>query len=66
MEVCMLILTRRQGEQIIIGDNEIQVRVLSINGNKVRFGVQAPDNVEVHREEIYLKIKNSKAAENDQ
>ncbi len=62
----MLILTRRQGEQIIIGDNEIQVRVLSINGNKVRFGVQAPDNVEVHREEIYLKIKNSKAAENDQ
>ena len=56
----MLILTRRSGESIVIGDN-VTVSVLSIQGNQIRLGIDAPRNVAVHREEIYLKIKESKA-----
>jgi carbon storage regulator CsrA len=52
----MLILTRRIGEAIIIGD-EISVTVLSINGTQVRVGVNAPKTVSVHREEVYERIK---------
>lgn len=52
----MLILTRRIGETLCIGD-DIIVAVLGVHGNQVRIGVQAPKNVPVHREEIYLKIK---------
>lgn len=55
----MLILTRRVGESLIIGD-EINVTVLSIRGNQVRIGVNAPKNVTVHREEIYERIKHEK------
>lgn len=55
----MLILTRRKGESIQISNN-ISVRVLGIKGNQVRIGIQAPDNVQVHRREIYLKIQNEK------
>lgn len=51
----MLILSRRPGESVMIGD-EIQVTVLSINGNQVRIGIHAPRDVEVHREEIYERI----------
>ncbi|MEX2516346.1 MAG: carbon storage regulator CsrA [Gammaproteobacteria bacterium] len=52
----MLILTRRVGESLMIGD-EINVTVLGIRGNQVRIGVNAPKDVAVHREEIYERIK---------
>ena len=57
----MLILTRRIGETLNIGD-EVQVTVLGIKGNQVRLGVNAPKEIPVHREEIYERIKNEKEA----
>jgi len=53
----MLILTRRVGETLVIGDN-VRVTVLGVRGHQVRIGVDAPKEVTVHREEIYQRIKN--------
>jgi carbon storage regulator len=52
----MLVLSRVVGELISIGDN-ISIRVVAVNGNNVRFGVEAPKNINVHRSEIYERIK---------
>jgi carbon storage regulator len=58
----MLILTRRIGETLMVGD-EVTVTVLGVKGNQVRIGVNAPKDVAVHREEIYERIKQEQVNE---
>ncbi|HUK01554.1 MAG TPA: carbon storage regulator CsrA [Steroidobacteraceae bacterium] len=58
----MLILTRRVGETVMIG-NEVTVTVLGVKGNQVRIGINAPKTVAVHREEIYERIKREQQGE---
>ena len=53
----MLILTRRVGESVVIGE-DVTVTVLGVKGNQVRIGINAPKHVAVHREEIFERIKN--------
>ncbi|MDF2946837.1 MAG: csrA [Bacillales bacterium] len=59
----MLILTRKKGESIIIGDN-IEISIVEVNGDQIKLGINAPRNVEVYRKEIYQVIKdqNSEAS----
>ena len=56
----MLVLTRRVGEKLIISDN-IEIIVLGVKGNQVRLGIGAPENISIHREEIYERIKLEKS-----
>jgi carbon storage regulator len=60
----MLILTRRIGETLMIGD-EVTVTVLGVKGNQVRLGVNAPKDVAVHREEIYDKINQQNGTQDN-
>ena len=61
----MLILTRRIGETLIIGD-DVNITVLGVKGNQVRLGINAPKDVSVHREEIYMRIQQEKESDNSE
>ncbi|WP_428909636.1 carbon storage regulator CsrA [Niallia sp. Krafla_26] len=60
----MLVLTRKTGEAIQIGD-DIEIKIVSVKGDQIKLGINAPKNVEIHRKEIYLEIQkeNKSAAE---
>ena len=60
----MLILTRRIGETLMVGD-DVTITVLGVKGNQVRIGVNAPKDVAVHREEIYQRIQKERDGDED-
>jgi carbon storage regulator len=60
----MLILTRRVGETVMIGD-DVTITVLGVKGNQVRVGINAPKHVAVHREEIYERIKREQQSDSE-
>jgi carbon storage regulator len=62
-EIGMLILTRRVGETLMIGD-QVTVTVLGVKGNQVRIGINAPKDLAVHREEIYQRIRKEQEGGN--
>ncbi len=59
----MLILTRKSGESLMIGE-DISVTVLGVKGNQVRIGIDAPKDISVHREEVFDKIKDKSEEDN--
>ena len=59
----MLILTRKSGESLVIGE-DISVTVLGVKGNQVRIGINAPKDISVHREEVFDKIKDKSEEDN--
>lgn len=52
----MLILTRKAGEKVLIGGEDIQVMLIAVNGTQAKIGIKAPRHLEVHREEVYARI----------
>lgn len=60
----MLILTRKVGETVMVGD-DVTLTVLGVKGNQVRLGINAPRHIQVHREEIYQKIKEDQKLEDN-
>jgi len=60
----MLILTRRIGESLIIGNQEITITILGQKGNQIRIGIEAPKDVSVHREEVFMRIQDTIEDEN--
>lgn len=57
----MLILTRKPSESIIIGDNKVKIKILSVKGRQIRVGINAERNISIHREEIFNKIKEKES-----
>nr|WP_314741968.1 carbon storage regulator CsrA [uncultured Haemophilus sp.] len=60
----MLILTRKTGESLLVGD-DVEITVLSVRGSQVKLGVNAPKDIAVHRQEIYQKIKDTEAQKSE-
>lgn len=60
----MLVLTRKVGESLIIAD-DIKITICAVNNSQIRVGIQAPKDVEIHREEIYERIKKGKEETSD-
>lgn len=60
----MLILTRRVGETLMIGD-DVKITILKVSGNQIRIGVEAPKDVSVHREEVYQRVLQDKQSATD-
>lgn len=59
----MLILSRRPDESIIIGDDDVKITILSIQGRQVRIGIEAPDDITIHRQEVYDRIQEQSEQE---
>ncbi|EIJ70015.1 carbon storage regulator CsrA [Haemophilus parahaemolyticus] len=60
----MLILTRKTGESLLVGD-DVEITVLSVRGSQVKLGVNAPKDIAVHRQEIYQKIKDTESQQSE-